>query len=782
MKSKIFTSFFSGMASRPQARYQLLMLLMLIIWGFTASAQPAQITARFANPAYDCIEQTYCVDVEFHADLPNLRLFQMNLRYFYETAALEYLSMTNFAAGYAQMSPIPAYINTGGGANWGFPGTGTLTYWNGAIQLENTGAAPVPLASTTNGWTRLFSICFKVLHPETFSDDLFCPSLIWDLEMDPALGGFGTQSDGIVITYLNQGTTSGAVSAVENVVQFNWAYDGTPEAPFGAPVASVCVPVDILPPVISAANGAATVACPALAVLPTPPTATDNCSGIVSAVYEGMTTNPAPLTCEGQMIYHFSYSDNAGNVATWTYTYTIERLDFAITAAPGAGSVACPAGTDAVPTPPVVNDNCGTPIIPTGPVVSAKPLCEGTRTYTWTYTDCEGNSHPWTYTYTMERADFTIAQAPGASTVTCPADTDVVPVPPVVTDACGNAITPTGPVASAKPVCEGTRTYTWTYTDCEGNAHPWVYTYTIEREDFRMPENTGTTVACAALALAPVVPEVKDACGNTLTAPAPVKGGTYTTCEGTITYTYTFTDCEGNHHDWVYTYTIEVAPFSISAAPGASTVQCASAAVAPVLPVVKDNCGNTLTPGTPVMSGTYVDCEGTKVFSYPYTDCEGNTATWTFTYTIDRTTAPAEAGGPVADHAMVNSLALAVPPALPVVKDVCGATLLPTGVTTSTTVDCGGTFKYVYTYEGLCRTDLRMGLHLYHRAHHTSHPNGRTGTGCQYGCLCVCSHTSHPVTIGGRCRRRCSFAHRGFSVQRRNLQRLRGNNHLHLRI
>ena len=30
--------------------------------------------------------------------------------------------------------------------------------------------------------------------------------------------------------------------------------------------------------------------------------------------------------------------------------------------------------------------------------------------------------------------------------------------------------------------CEGTITYTWTYTDCEGNNHDWVYTYTIERD------------------------------------------------------------------------------------------------------------------------------------------------------------------------------------------------------------------------------------------------------------------------------------------------------------
>ena len=52
-------------------------------------------------------------------------------------------------------------------------------------------------------------------------------------------------------------------------------------------------------------------------------------------------------------------------------------------------------------------------------------------------------------------------------------------------------------------------------------------------------------------------------------------GGTYADCEGTITYTWNYADCEGNNHDWVYTYTIEV-PFTVPADDG-STVACAAA-------------------------------------------------------------------------------------------------------------------------------------------------------------------------------------------------------------
>ena len=56
-------------------------------------------------------------------------------------------------------------------------------------------------------------------------------------------------------------------------------------------------------------------------------------------------------------------------------------------------------------------------------------------------------------------------------------------------------------------------------------------------------------------------PAVNDNCGNPITPTGPTQGGTYVDCEGTITFTYNYEDCEGNNHDWVYTYTVEVEDF-----------------------------------------------------------------------------------------------------------------------------------------------------------------------------------------------------------------------------
>ena len=81
------------------------------------------------------------------------------------------------------------------------------------------------------------------------------------------------------------------------------------------------------------------------------------------------------------------------------------------------------------------------------------------------------------------------------------------------------------------------------YTDVAGNtaANDWVYTDTIERLQFTDPTDGGSTVACAALAVAPTPPTVTDNCGNTLT-PTGTEVSSTPSCEGDITYTYTYTD------------------------------------------------------------------------------------------------------------------------------------------------------------------------------------------------------------------------------------------------
>ena len=50
-----------------------------------ADAQNVGMTVRLANPEYDCVAQTYCVDVEFQSNTADQQLFGMNVRFFYDT-------------------------------------------------------------------------------------------------------------------------------------------------------------------------------------------------------------------------------------------------------------------------------------------------------------------------------------------------------------------------------------------------------------------------------------------------------------------------------------------------------------------------------------------------------------------------------------------------------------------------------------------------------------------------------------------------------------------------
>src|SRR5919106_533872 len=250
-------------------------------------------------------------------------------------------------------------------------------------------------------------------------------------------------------------------------------------------------------------------------MVPTPPTINDNCGNAITPT--GPVVSPTPA-CEGNITYAWTYSDCEGNTQDYVHTVTIEYEPFPAIA-PTTATVECIADI-VVPTPPTINDNCGNAITATGPVVSPIPACEGNITYTWTYADCEGNTQDYVHTVTIEYEPFP-AIAPTTATVACIADI-VVPAPPAINDNCGNPITPTGPVASATPACEGDITYTWTYADCEGNTQDYVHTVTIEYEPFPAIAPTTATVACIADIVVPAPPTINDNCGNPITPTVPV--------------------------------------------------------------------------------------------------------------------------------------------------------------------------------------------------------------------------------------------------------------------
>ncbi|MBB3838365.1 putative outer membrane repeat protein [Runella defluvii] len=247
-----------------------------------------------------------------------------------------------------------------------------------------------------------------------------------------------------------------------------------------SPESSVTTIPGTVPALVVPVNGSAVVSCPALAIAPTLPVVNDCNGNPITPSAPVITNNPDPLTCEGTRTYTYSYVCGSAT-ATWSFVYTIEREPFTISVANGSATVYDPALAVA-PTPPTVMSACGEVLTPSAPVITNSPnplLCEGTRTYTYTYTDCEGNTAVWSFVYTV--LDNI------APTISCPADVVgcagqlITFTPPVGMDNCLGAVTtqiaglPTG---SVFPV--GITTSTFKVTAVNGQTAECSFTATIQ--------------------------------------------------------------------------------------------------------------------------------------------------------------------------------------------------------------------------------------------------------------------------------------------------------------
>jgi len=323
------------------------------------------------------------------------------------------------------------------------------------------------------------------------------------------------------------------------------------------------------------ADGAATVVCAVDAVAPTTPIVTDVCGNNIVPTLVSTVPNPNPVSCEGTITYTYEYVDCAGLSTNWAFVYTVENTNVPIVPADESSTVECL--VDAIaPTTPVVVDACGTniPAFLESVVDTPDPLsCEGTRVYTYSYTDCASNISYWTYTYTIDISTAPIVPADGSATVECLADA-IPPTTPVVTDVCGFNITPTliSTVDTPDPLsCEGTRTYTYEYSDCSGNTTNWSFVYTIDIITAPvLPADGSATVECLADAIEPTTPVVTDVCGNNITPSlvSTIDSPNPLTCEGTRTYTYEYSDCSGNTTNWLFVYTIDMSTIPVVPADG----------------------------------------------------------------------------------------------------------------------------------------------------------------------------------------------------------------------
>jgi uncharacterized repeat protein (TIGR01451 family) len=427
-----------------------------------AFSQLPTITVRLANPDYNCITGAYCLDVEFKSDQEDIQLFGMNVRFFYDDNILELIGFSDFQGGYGPVTPDPPIINTNGPAGPTlFNFAGPAEFVNGAIQLVD----PMnPVVLDTSIWTKIFQICFTI-DDTSANVNAFCPSIVWDLEQNPANGGYLIGDDGVVITIVDPDPFIESGPSTENVVQFNWEYSGPGTPPYGAPIESVCISLDCSPMITCAAD------------------ITIECDESTDPTVTGAAT--ATDICEGDPVFSFddvivagSCLNNYSITRTWIVTNACNLSDTCVqsimvidTTAP---SITCPANitvTCATDVPPAninavtATDNCGGMVTVTylGDQIT-QMVCENNLTISRTYraTDVCGNSATCAQTITVSD------QVPPV--ITCPPDITIG-----LTESTDPLNTGT---ATATDNCAGSPTLTYNDVTLAG---PCIGVYIIHR-------------------------------------------------------------------------------------------------------------------------------------------------------------------------------------------------------------------------------------------------------------------------------------------------------------
>jgi len=408
-----------------------------------ASAQTPTISVRFANPSYECSVSQYCLDVEFMTPDANVELFGMNVRFFYPDAIMELDSFTDFQGGYGPVSPDPPQVlQSGAGFGttfFGFPAPGVTDWVNGAIQLVDNSQPQIILSTT---WTKIFQICFTVQGPIADSTS-FCPPIVWDLELNPANGGYLAGDDGVVMTVVAPPPSMSNPSN-ENVVQFNWMYTGNGNAPpYGAPIPTECISLFCTPTITCPAD--LTIDCSA-STLPAntgTATATSTCITQITIDYSDLTIG-SPL-CGQEFVINRTWiaTNDCGEADTCVQVITVVDNTPPVVTCPDDIVIQCTDSTDPSFTGTAVAvDACDPAPSVTYIDVTVAGACpqEYTIDRIWIAADACGNTN----LLCRQRIDIVDDTPP---VITCPPDLTLECSDPIPTDTA-TAVDNCGPVDS----------------------------------------------------------------------------------------------------------------------------------------------------------------------------------------------------------------------------------------------------------------------------------------------------------------------------------------------
>jgi gliding motility-associated-like protein len=438
----------------------------------------------------------------------------------------------------------------------------------------------------------------------------------------------------------------------------------------------------------------------------TPPTVTDNCDATPVVI----TTNlPGSTFTSGVHTVTYEATDAAGNKETCSFTVTVtDGAKPVFTSCPINISVTTnPATCDAVVswTPPTVTDNCDAAPVITSTHSAGATFSLGANTITYQATDAAGNKETCSFMVTVTDGTKPVfANCPANISVSASATCDAVVswTPPTVTDNCDPSPVMTSTGNPGVTFNLGVHTITYEATDAAGNKETCSFTVTVVDTTRPVFANcpadvnvfTRTTSCDAVVNWAP--PTVTDNCDA-----APVITSTHnpgaTFALGAHVITYEATDAGGNKETCSFTITVvdDADPvFTVCPANIVVTADPTSCYATPswTVPVASDNCTATPTVTGNFNPGDQFPVGTTTTVTYTAQDAAGNSATCSFTVTVNDNTAPVITGCPagirVTTDAACQAIATWIPP---VAADNCPVMLtsthnpgdaFPTGTTT----------------------------------------------------------------------------------------------------
>ncbi len=409
-------------------------------------------------------------------------------------------------------------------------------------------------------------------------------------------------------------------------------------------------------------------------------TATDNCPGVTVSQTNGPASGSAfPI---GDTTVEFTAEDAAGNIETCTFTVTVEDDEDPVITCPADIAISIPGGdcTTTLTYPdPTVTDNCpgaGFTVI-SGPE-SGDEVSAGDYVVELEATDAAGNTATCSFNVSIEETSIPVFDCPDDLTV--PADAGsceavVTFSTPTASDSCSVVtVTQTGGPASGSTFPAGSTAVEFTAEDEFGNTETCSFNIVVEDDsppEITCPDDivTANDAGICGSTVAYDVPTGSDNCGIASIVQTEGLGPGSEFPVGITTETYVVTDVSGNTDTCSFTITVvdEENPEITCPADILEILpdgDC-EAIVTYSLPVATDNCGiENLELISGLASGSSFPT-GENTVTYEATDAAGNTATCSFTVTVQENVDP--------------TIDCPADISVPADADLCGATVTYTG-------------------------------------------------------------------------------------------------------